>query len=439
MISIQLIKRRLFDPTIRNSGLALLDQALVSGTNFLTTVFIGRICGAEELGVYTLGFTVVIFFTVILESLISTPFTIYTHRLSGEARRKYAGSVLIHCLALSAVVILMLGIPGALMAIGYGPVKLKTIFWIVTAISTFEILRQFARRFSFAEHRFASAFFVDAVVSVIQLGGLAWLIRFHRLSAAAAFWFLGLAGFLATAAWFALNFHRFKIYLKNTRPALRQNFKLGRWIFAGRAVSAINNNMLHWILAFLLGTVSTGVFSAGMTVVMFSNPLFLGASNMLGPKAARGFAGGGLPAVRQIVWKAVLYLSAGFFLFCIFLFARGEAVLEFLYTGSEYRHQGSLINTLGLHLLVSSISMAMYHGIVAIERPDINLKANILALFTTLASALLLLPAFGVLGAALSLLIGNIVSTFVQWVWFIQLTRLPAYRPQNCAPGRAVN
>ncbi len=439
MNPVPLIKKRLLDPNIHNSTLALVDQALVSGTNFLTTIWIGRICGAEELGIYTLGFTVVIFFNVILESLISTPFTIYVNRLSGDARRRYAGSVLIHCLGLCAAVMVLPGILGTWMFSGPDAGKLKTVFGVITAIGTFEILRQFARRFSFAEHRFASALRIDALVSVIQLGGLAALIYSHRISAVAAFWLLGLAGFLATAVWFLRNYHRFHISLNDIRPALQQNFELGWWIFGGRAVSAINNNMLHWILAFLLGTVSTGIFSACMTVVMFSNPLFLGASNILGPKAAHGFAGGGVAAVRLIVRKAVLYLSAGFFLFGLVLFARGEAILAFLYIGSEYLHKGNVINLLALHLLVSGISMAMYHGIVAIERPDINLKANIVALFTTLISALLLLPALGVLGAALSLLIGNIVSTFVQGVWFIQLTRLPAYRPQNCAPERAVN
>src|SRR5207249_4408654 len=33
--------------------LALLDQAVVSGSSFLTTILIGRWCGAEELGIYS--------------------------------------------------------------------------------------------------------------------------------------------------------------------------------------------------------------------------------------------------------------------------------------------------------------------------------------------------------------------------------------------------
>lgn len=44
----------------RNLFLSLLDQAVVSGTSFITTLLIGRICGAEELGIYSLAFTLIV-------------------------------------------------------------------------------------------------------------------------------------------------------------------------------------------------------------------------------------------------------------------------------------------------------------------------------------------------------------------------------------------
>ena len=44
----------------RDRALSVLDQGVVSGTRFLTTVLIGRACAPEELGLYSLGFSVVL-------------------------------------------------------------------------------------------------------------------------------------------------------------------------------------------------------------------------------------------------------------------------------------------------------------------------------------------------------------------------------------------
>ena len=44
----------------RGGAMAVLDQAVVSGTNFLTVVLVGRACGQEELGYYSLGVTVLV-------------------------------------------------------------------------------------------------------------------------------------------------------------------------------------------------------------------------------------------------------------------------------------------------------------------------------------------------------------------------------------------
>ena len=41
--------------------MALVDQALVSGTRFLATIIVGRCCGPRELGTYSLAFSLLVF------------------------------------------------------------------------------------------------------------------------------------------------------------------------------------------------------------------------------------------------------------------------------------------------------------------------------------------------------------------------------------------
>lgn len=55
--------------------LALIDQALVSGASFLTTVLIGRNTLPSQLGTYALSGAILIWVTNAQESLVSLPFT----------------------------------------------------------------------------------------------------------------------------------------------------------------------------------------------------------------------------------------------------------------------------------------------------------------------------------------------------------------------------
>ena len=75
--------------------LAPADQSVYSGTNFLTTVLLGRLCGADELGTYSLAFTLLVLAAAAQESLVSTPYMIYAQRRRRAALRCYAGSTLV--------------------------------------------------------------------------------------------------------------------------------------------------------------------------------------------------------------------------------------------------------------------------------------------------------------------------------------------------------
>ena len=114
--------RRLVRAATSKDALAIIDQAVVSGTRFVTAVIVGRVCGPHELGDYTLGFTLYCLGACIQTGLIGFPFTVYCHHLQDDDRRSYAGSVLAHFLAFDAAVMVLLGLAaGALAAGGWRP------------------------------------------------------------------------------------------------------------------------------------------------------------------------------------------------------------------------------------------------------------------------------------------------------------------------------
>jgi O-antigen/teichoic acid export membrane protein len=85
------------------------DQATVSAASFLATVILGRLCGADDLGLYALGMAVSVTVVQVQTALVSAPYMVYALRATAVERRPYAGNVLTLFGLLAATALSLLG------------------------------------------------------------------------------------------------------------------------------------------------------------------------------------------------------------------------------------------------------------------------------------------------------------------------------------------
>ncbi len=131
--------------TARQGLFSLIDQGVASATNFLTGIIVARGCSKEELGLYMLGFSLILLTADLQVSLIATPYMIYSPRLKGNAQALYMGSTFIHQLALCLLIVLAL--VGGEIATAYriGPPGLGSVLWALIVVGTLIMLREYAR------------------------------------------------------------------------------------------------------------------------------------------------------------------------------------------------------------------------------------------------------------------------------------------------------
>ncbi len=67
----------------RKGALSLVDQGVVSATNFLTMILLGR-TATQELGEYQLGFSIALLAMCVQNALITSPYTLFGNRLDGH-------------------------------------------------------------------------------------------------------------------------------------------------------------------------------------------------------------------------------------------------------------------------------------------------------------------------------------------------------------------
>ena len=407
-------------------ALAVLDQAVVSGTNFLTVVLVGRACGQEELGYYSLGVTILVLLASLQESLVTAPYTVFRERLRGWRRDQYAGRVLVQ----QAVLALLAAAGLALVAGAFGGVH-DEMAWVVAAVVPMVLLRDFCRKLGFVHGRIGGALALDFAIAAIQLSLLAWLASIGQLTASIAFAVVGIVCGTTALACMVLTRSEFALHRRRVGREVGRHWEFGRWVAAGQMVGVAHGYAVHWLLVLMIGPSATGTFAACLAIALLSNPFYLGMGNLLGPWTARARAEGGRVAVRRVVTTAALLLFAVMGLFCLAVALVGSSMMGLLY-GDGYAGHGFALTALTAAFAVTSAGMAADHGLRALGRPRVAFTGSLIGLAVTIASGVLLVPHWGIGGAAFGYLLGSTASAAVRLGAFFKLSSIDAIGGRGC-------
>lgn len=404
---------RLSRPSLRQGVMALSNQGICSANNFLTGILVARACAAEQFAMYMLGQTVVNFFKTTQNSLIATPYTFHSQKLSGAALKQYSGSTLAHQAVLSGVAFAgsLLGAAGAWLWYG------ADFAWVFVALAfalAFILLRELIRRMCFATFRINDASWFDAVVTVLQLGlmgGLAWA---GRLSAAWAYLAAMAACGVVNAWWLRRNRPLFQFQASPILEDWKKNWALGKWIYASLIITLLAGITYPWLLLVFHGPRATGIWGACFGMVNLGNPFQLGIQNYLAPKIAHASA-------RKTGRRFHLYLLkitavyVGMMLpYCLLFLALGDPLVTMMY-GNPYAGQGAVVAPLALNILFASTSYTFSTGLIAIGRADLNFYSNICSLVFLFSAGIWLAWQFGPVGAAYGFLGGNVLITVMRY------------------------
>jgi O-antigen/teichoic acid export membrane protein len=411
------------ETALHQSVVSLADQGVASATTFLSGIIIARACSKEELGLYMLGFSLILLVTDIQTSLISTPYMVYAPRLKGNAHALYTGSTLIHQLAFCLAA--MLGVMCGAFAVtnGVGPRALEPVLWALVLVVALMMLREFVRRVCFTSLKLRAVLLFDTCIAVGQISGLLVLAHFGLLSASRAYWVIGSVCGIAALGWLWAERGFYAPRISESLTDLKRNWILGKWVFASGLVWAVSMNLYPWLLAFFHGTSSAGAWAACLGVVSVANPALLGIQNLVGPKIAHVYAAKGRAALHRLVFKITSAIALPLSLLCLVMFIWGDRLLTLLY-GRQYAGNGFVVTVLSLNVLVSVLAFSFSRALFAIERANVDFLVNFAALFIMVTLGLWLVRAFGPLGAALGLLGANIVASAVRAAAFLRVPRL---------------
>jgi O-antigen/teichoic acid export membrane protein len=404
--------------------LALADQAVVSGTSLLSTVLVGRFTVPSELGVYTIGLSILGSVLAVQDALILLPYAIQRHR-SSRSPEEHAGISLLHSGLLAAVATAVL----ALAAVGGVALGADAdLTWLILALVLavpFAMQREFGRNYAFAHLRVANAFILDAGVAVLQLGVLGWLGFTGRMSAIGACAALGGACALTSLVWLYCARSNFVIRADQLRQATRESWGLGKWLCAGQVTVSIQGYASYWMLPLLISMTETGVYAACNSIASLANPFLTAFRNTLTPRAVLAFNEGGGARLRRQASRDALLLVGAMSLFCFAILIGGDTLMSVVYHGPEYGGRGHVVTVLALAVLAGAAGAPASNALASMERPQAIVLATSVGTVVTVAAIWFLSIEWGLLGAAYGMLAGNAVGSAARWVAFLAVLARP--------------
>jgi O-antigen/teichoic acid export membrane protein len=265
---------------------ALIDQALVSGSNFLTNVILARALGLNEYGVFALSWTCVLFANSLQWAFVVTPMMSVGPKQEEGDRPAYFGSVLVQeafFAVLSAVVVFC----GVILVNIYVPQwNLKNLSFPLAFATLSYLVQDFLRRYFFSVRSSKRALVCDAVSYLTQIPIILWLTRLPHFSVSLVLWIIGitsLAGFAVGFGWF----ERFSLDLETLKRTCVRHWKISRWIVPSAFMQWSSGNLFTFAAPIYYGIAAAGILRASQNIVGVAHIWFLGLDNVVPAEAAR--------------------------------------------------------------------------------------------------------------------------------------------------------
>ncbi len=340
---------------ISKANLAFVDQAFVSGMNFVTGLVLARFLGLKGYGEYVLVYGVILFFSTVQVSLIVSPMMVKGPAVEESDRRRYFSAVAVSQFLFSVVSAGLIIVVGLVVVWAFRFHQFDP-FIAPLAVATAVFLTQdYYRRYFFVVERPVAALASDVIGYGAQFAIVLVFGIMGNLDADDVLWAMAFAFFLGASLAFVQSGRKRVLELGGRsyfRKVCRENYDFGKWLLGVNMMYWGQGQAINYFAAGVLSVAIVGAINACMNVLGVLRVFFLGLQNILLPEASRRYRDDGHAGLTRYLRK--IAVTGGTFTFAV-VFAAGtwnEYWLGLCY-GSAYRGYGWIVIWWSVYYLIS--------------------------------------------------------------------------------------
>jgi O-antigen/teichoic acid export membrane protein len=400
---------------------SLADQGLSSAAGFIANVLLARWMPAAEYGAFVVAFAGYLFLTLFHNALLLEPLSVI-----GPAR---------HATRLGEYFQAQLRVHGVLVWPLTGIILLTA--WILSRIAPNNplidaliggglslpllLLLWLTRRMCYVLRRPGIAVLGSGLYCVFSLAALVALRAVHHLTPLGAFVALGLGSMVGSTIILrkviAPKVSAKSPFAVRWRTTLNENWTYGRWLIGGALLYAISTSIQTFFAAGELGLDAAGILRAMQVPSLAMTQGVTAFGLLILPSFAYDFGNQRHKRLRRhaILVASGLGIAALAFTGCL---AVGATRIEwFLYHG-KYVAYARLIPLLALIPVTNGFGAGWSMALRASQKPHCDLIANAIAAPIAVLSTIFLVTRFGLMGAAISMVLSFALTNLVMLMFF---------------------
>lgn len=400
----------------RKSWLALVDQALFTGTNLLVSTVLARWLEPEYYGAFAVAFAVMLLFAAFYSAVLIEPMLVFgAGRYDGKFGPYLGILIRIHLWLASAIAALCLGV--ALIAFAMRSEALAPAFAAMALAAPFILLSWLSREACYVRAQLGLTVVAGLIRSAVVVAGLGGLYWAHLVSPASAFGLIG----LGEAVGGVLVLKRLRPKWKspghfvNMATVLADHWAFGAWNTVATALWWFSGQVLFLLVPPFLGLESVAVLAALMNLLRPLNPLMRVFNSLFLTLAARLLAKAPSCAeLRRFAFLMLLVAVGGTLCYGLGLSLISRPILHHLYKGRYDAYHG-LVALLALVYAASAVQQVF--GIILKASGKLRSLAFAWSAspFVTAAAAIPALLSGSLAGVLLAMLCGNLVGACLSW------------------------
>lgn len=394
------------DPVRSSPRLVLADQMVVSGSNFLAILLVGRIIPQAEFGAFALAYASVIFLANLHRAFVTQPLNVLGAVESPLRRARRLQALLIaHRLLL----------PG-----GWGCLALASYFFFpspclaLAACAYLAVLlpQDLMRRYWFTIGDVRLVLRSDLVASGGQVFAVALAGGMLGSHAAGCFAAMGVPVALALLLGRRYGPPRMVTAGVPTPPVLREQLQFSGWLIATVFVTWAGSQLYPFMLADL-GPTAVALFAASRNLLSAVNVIVQAVSNYLPTTFRRLLVAGQVREFSALSFRTGVnvVMLAGLLLLMCAVFAAPLLALTY---GQAYREAAPLVVVLAAGAVFMALGSVVGAMALALGDNRSSFIANAAASLFTLTAGQWLVAHMGLSGAAIATSCGLAVAVLVQ-------------------------
>jgi len=393
------------------SSLAVIDEGLVSGSNFVLVIVLARWLGTRQYGAYALAFSVFLLLAGLYQAVLLEPMSVFGPLRRGADRRDYLGAVLWIHAGICTVCALALGAAGFVLAAAQ-PDLAAVLRALAVALPSI-LLLWLARAACYLRYSPATAAAAALMYSCLLLGGLVVVNRSGLLSSPAVFLSMGGASLAVALCLLAGARPRLTGMRREAARVWREHWTYSRWALCTAAVMWVPGNIFYVATGALAGMGATGSLRALLNIALPVTHSGTALVRLFQPYLSERQQQRGTPAIVPAVGLLSGLFAAGALAYALVFAVFHVRVFGWLYAG-RFVENSWMAAWVAVGVVFQMAAYGIALGLRAVRSP-----ASIFAAYSTSAaiSVLIGIPGvwlLGLPGAVGSTVVSNIALAIVQ-------------------------